>query len=179
MKPSVLIVDDDEVMRETISDVLRKRGYEVALASSGGGALSAIKKNIIDLVLLDMKLPDIDGIEVLKKIKEFDTEILVIMMTAYSDVQTAVSAMKSGAYHYINKPFELEELRLLIEKGLETKSLINEVRSLNRQQKGETHITHILGLSPQFQYVKELIGMISKTQKTSVLIQGESGTGKE
>ena len=179
MKPSVLIVDDDEVMRETLSDVLRKRGYEVALASSGGGALSAIKKNIIDLVLLDMKLPDIDGIEVLKKIKEFDTEILVIMMTAYSDVQTAVSAMKSGAYHYINKPFELEELRLLIEKGLETKSLINEVRRLHRQQKGETHNTHILGLSPQIQYVKELIEMISKTQKTSVLIQGESGTGKE
>ncbi len=100
-------------------------------------------------------------------------------MTAYSDVQTAVSAMKSGAYHYINKPFELEELRLLIEKGLETKSLINEVRRLHRQQKGETHNTHIHGVSPQIQYVKELIGMISKTQKTSVLIQGESGTGKE
>ena len=179
MKPSILIVDDDEVMRETLSDVLRKRGYEVASASSGSGALSATKKNIVDLVLLDMKLPDIDGIEVLKKIKEFDTEILVIMMTAYSDVQTAVSAMKSGAYHYINKPFELEELRLLIEKGLETKSLINEVRRLHRQQKGEAHNTHIHGVSPQIQYVKELIGMISKTQKTSVLIQGESGTGKE
>ena len=126
-----------------------------------------------------MKLPDIDGMEVLKKIKEFDTEILVIMMTAYSDVQTAVSAMKSGAYHYINKPFELEELKLLIEKGLETKSLINEVRRFHRQQKGESHNTHIHGVSPQIQYVKELIGMISKTQKTSVLIQGESGTGKE
>ena len=179
MKPSILIVDDDEVMRETLSDVLKKRGYEVASASSGSGALSAVKKTIVDLVLLDMKLPDIDGIEVLKKVKEFDTEILVIMMTAYSDVQTAVSAMKSGAYHYINKPFELEELRLLIEKGLETKSLINEVRRLHRQQKGETHNTHIHGVSPQIQYVKELIGMISKTQKTSVLIQGESGTGKE
>jgi DNA-binding NtrC family response regulator len=87
--------------------------------------------------------------------------------------------MKSGAYHYINKPFELEELRLLIEKGLETKSLINEVRRLHRQQRGESQNTHIHGVSPQIQYVKELIGMISKTQKTSVLIQGESGTGKE
>jgi two-component system, NtrC family, response regulator AtoC len=179
MKPSILIVDDDEVMRETLSDVLKKRGYEVAAAGSGNGALSAIKKNIIDLVLLDMKLPDLDGLEVLKKIKEFDTEILVIMMTAYSDVQTAVSAMKSGAYHYINKPFELEELRLLIEKGLETKSLINEVRRLRRQQKGDTLNIHIHGVSPQVQNVRELIGMISKTQKTSVLIQGESGTGKE
>jgi DNA-binding NtrC family response regulator len=100
-------------------------------------------------------------------------------MTAYSDVQTAVLAMKSGAYHYINKPFELEELKLLIEKGLETKSLINEVRRLHRQQKEEDQNSHIYGISPQIQYVKELIGMISKTHKTSVLIQGESGTGKE
>ena len=179
MKPSILIVDDDEVMQETLSDVLRKRGYEIFSVGSGNGALSMIKKNIIDLILLDMRLPDVDGLEVLKKIKEFDTEILVIMMTAYSDVQTAVSAMKSGAYDYINKPFELEELKLLIEKGLETKSLINEVRRLHRQQKEKYQNSHIYGVSPQIHYVKELIGMISKTHKTSVLIQGESGTGKE
>jgi two-component system, NtrC family, response regulator AtoC len=179
MKPSILIVDDDEVMQQTLSDVLKKKGYEIFSVGEGNGALSIIKKNIIDLVLLDMRLPDVDGIEVLKKVKELDTEILVIMMTAYSDVQTAVSAMKSGAYHYINKPFELEELKLLIEKGLETKSLINEVRRLHRQQKEEFQNSHIHGVSPQIQYVKELIGMISKTHKTSVLIQGESGTGKE
>ncbi len=179
MRPSILIVDDDEVMQQTLSDVLKKRGYETFSVGSGNGALSMIKKNIIDLILLDMRLPDIDGLEVLKKIKEFDTEILVIIMTAYSDVQTAVSAMKSGAYDYINKPFELEELKLLIEKGLETKSLINEVRRLHRQQKENDQNSHIYGVSPQIHYVKELIGMISKTHKTSVLIQGESGTGKE
>lgn len=179
MKPSILIVDDDEVMRETLSDVLRKKGYEIFSVGSGNGALSMIRKNLIDLILLDMKLPDVDGLEVLKRIKEFDTEILVIMMTAYSDVQTAVSAMKSGAYDYINKPFELEELKLLIEKGLETKSLINEVRRLHRQQKEKYQNNHIYGVSPQIHYVKELIGMISRTHKTSVLIQGESGTGKE
>lgn len=179
MKPSILIVDDDEVMQETLSDVLRKRGYEIFTVGSGNGALPMIKKNVIDLILLDMRLPDIDGLEVLKKIKEFDNEILVIMMTAYSDVQTAVSAMKSGAYDYINKPFELEELKLLIEKGLEMKSLINEVRRLHRQQKENYQNSHIYGVSPQIHYVKELIGMISKTHKTSVLIQGESGTGKE
>jgi two-component system response regulator AtoC len=179
MKPSILIVDDDEVMQQTLSDVLKKKGYEIFSVGSGNGALSIIKKNIVDLVLLDMRLPDVDGLEVLKKIKELDTEILVIIMTAYSDVQTAVSAMKSGAYHYINKPFELEELKLLIEKGLETKSLINEVRRLHRQQKEEFQNSHIHGVSVQIQNVKELIGMISKTHKTSVLIQGESGTGKE
>ena len=179
MKPSILIVDDDEVMRDTLSDVLKKKGYEVVVAGSGNEALSVVKRSIIDLILLDMKLPDLDGLEVLKRVKEFDTEILVVMMTAYSDVQTAVSSMKMGAYHYINKPFELEELKLLIEKGLETKSLINEVRRLRRQQKGEYQTIHIHGVSPQIQNVRELITMISKTQKTSVLIQGESGTGKE
>ena len=179
MKPSILIVDDDELMQETLSDVLRKGGYEIFSVTSGNEALSLIKKNIIDLVLLDMRLPDVDGLEVQRKIKAFDTEILVIIMTAYSDIQTAVSAMKSGAYHYINKPFELEELKLLIEKGLETKSLINEVRRLHRQQREEYQNSHIYGVSPQIQYVKELIGTISKTHKTSVLIQGESGTGKE
>ena len=179
MRPSILIVDDDGVMQETLSGVLKKRGYEMFSVGSGNEALSTIKKNVIDLILLDIKLPDIDGLEVLKKIKEFDTEILVIMMTAFSDVQTAVSAMKSGAYDYINKPFELDELKLLIEKGLETKSLINEVRRLHRQQKENYQNSHIYGVSPQIHYVKELIGMISKTHKTSVLIQGESGTGKE
>ena len=179
MKPSILIVDDDEVMQETLSDVLRKRGYEIFSVGSGNETLAVIRKSVIDLVLLDMRLPDGDGLEVLNRIKELDTEILVIIMTAYSDVQTAVTAMKSGAYHYINKPFELEELKLLIEKGLETKSLINEVRRLHRQQKEEFKNCRIYGVSPQIQYVKELIGMISKTHKTSVLVQGESGTGKE
>ncbi len=179
MKPSILIVDDDEIMRDTLSDVLKKGEYDVYSVGSGEETVSMIKKNIIDLILLDMKLPDEDGLDVLRKIKEFDTEILVIMMTAYSDIQTAVSAMKSGAYHYINKPFDLEELKLLIEKGIETKSLINEVRRLHRQQNQGNQKSQIFGMTSQIQYVKELIGMISKTNKTSVLIQGESGTGKE
>lgn len=179
MKPSILIVDDDDVMRETLSDILKKGEYEIHSVGSGKETLSVIKRNIIDLILLDMRLPDVDGLEILKKIKEFDTEILVIIMTAYSDVETAVSAMKSGAYHYINKPFDLEELKLLIEKGLETKSLINEVRRLHRQQKEGNKKSQIYGVTSQIQSVKELIEMISKTNKTSVLIQGESGTGKE
>lgn len=179
MMPSVLIVDDDDVMRETLFDVLKRAGYEVYSVGSGNEALALIKKNIIDLILLDMRLPDLDGLDVLKKIKEVDTEILVMIMTAFSDVRSAVSAMKSGAYHYINKPFELEELKLLIEKGLETKSLINEVRRLHRQQKDGNQKSRIYGTTPQILRLKELIEMISKTNKTSVLIQGESGTGKE
>jgi two-component system, NtrC family, response regulator AtoC len=179
MKPSILIVDDEEVIQQTLFDVLKKRGYDTFTASSGKETLGILKKQVIDLILLDIRLPDVDGLEVLKKVKEFDNEILVIMMTAYADIQTAVEAMKSGAYHYINKPFELDELRLLIEKGLETKRLINEVRRLRWQHGEQSQNYDIHGMSPHIQYVRELIGMISKTQKTSVLIQGESGTGKE
>lgn len=178
MKPTILIVDDDDTIRETLKDVLKRKGYEVYTEASGQGVLSIIRKITIDIMLLDMILPDIDGLELLKRIKEIDSDILVIIMTAFSDIKTAVSAMKLGAYHYINKPFELEEINLLIEKGLETQSLINEVRRLKRQHReGENNF--IYGKSPQIQYIKELIGMVSKTNKTSVLILGESGTGKE
>ncbi len=179
MKPSILIVDDDDVMRETLSDVLARREYDVHSVGCGAETLSMIKKNVIDLILLDMRLPDWDGLELLKKIKEFDTDILVIIMTAYSDIQTAVTAIKSGAYHYINKPFDLEELKVLIEKGLEQKSLINELRRLRRLQNDGNQKSQLFGTTSKIQYVRELIGMISKTNKTSVLIQGESGTGKE
>lgn len=179
MKPSVLIVDDDDVMRETLSDVLKRREYEVYAVGRGNETFSIIKKTVIDLILLDMRLPDCDGLDLLKKIKEFDTDILVIIMTAYSDIQTAVTAIKSGAYHYINKPFDLEELKVLIEKGLEQKSLINELRRLRRLQNDGNQKSQLFGTTSQIQYVRELIEMISKTNKTSVLIQGESGTGKE
>lgn len=179
MKPAILIVDDDEVMRQTLSDVFTKRDYEVFTTGTGGEAIASIHRQLIDLVLLDIRLPDMDGIAVLKKIKEIDTDLMVVMMTAYSDVQTAVMAMKAGAYDYINKPFELDELKLLIQKAIETQSLRNEVRRLRRQHENEDSYIQIYGNSPQVQNIKELIQMIAQTPRTSVLIQGESGTGKE
>jgi len=179
MKPAILVVDDDEVMRQTLSDVLRKRGYAVSTAETGGQTISSIKKQLFDLILLDIRLPDMDGLDVLKRIKEIESDLMVIVMTAYSDVQTAVMAIKSGAYDYIDKPFELEELKILIQKALETQSLKNEIRRLQRQG-GERHQDiEIFGNSPLIKNVIELIEMISQTPKTSVLIQGESGTGKE
>jgi len=179
MKPAILVVDDDEVMRQTLSDVLRKRGYTVSTAETGGQTISSIKKQLFDLILLDIRLPDMDGLDVLKRIKEIESDLMVIVMTAYSDVQTAVMAIKSGAYDYIDKPFELEELKILIQKALETQSLKNEIRRLRRQG-GERHQDiEIFGNSPLIKNVIELIEMISQTPRTSVLIQGESGTGKE
>jgi DNA-binding NtrC family response regulator len=179
MKPAILVVDDDEVMQQTLSDVLKKRGYAVSTANTGGQALSSVKKQLFDLILLDIRLPDMDGLDVLKGIKEIESELMVIVMTAYSDVHTAVMAMKSGAYDYIDKPFELEELRILIQKALETQSLRNEIRRLRRQGNEEYRDIEIYGDSPLIKNVIELIDMISQTPRTSVLIQGESGTGKE
>lgn len=179
MKPAILIVDDDEVMRETLSDVFAKMDYEVFATGTGMETIQSIHRQLIDLVLLDIRLPDMDGITVLKKIKEIDTDLMVVMMTAYSDVQTAVVAMKAGAYDYINKPFELDELKMLIQKAVETQSLRNEVRRLRRQHEGEDSCVQIYGNSPQVESIRELIQMIAQTPRTPVLIQGESGTGKE
>ena len=179
MKPAILVVDDDEVMRQTLSDVLKKKGYAVSTADTGGQTISSIKEQLFDLILLDIRLPDMDGLDVLKGIKEIESDIMVIVMTAYSDVQTAVMAMKSGAYDYIDKPFELEELKILIKKALETQNLKNEIRQLRRQGKEKHQGIEIYGNSPLIKNVLELIEMISQTPRTSVLIQGESGTGKE
>jgi len=179
MKPAILVVDDDEVMRQTLSDVFKKKGYAVSTAETGGQTISFIKEQLFDLILLDIRLPDMDGLDVLKDIKEIESDLMVIVMTAYSDVQTAVTAMKSGAFDYIDKPFELEELKILIKKALETQNLRNEIRQLRWQGKEKHQGIEIYGNSPLITNVMELIEMISQTPRTSVLIQGESGTGKE
>jgi two-component system response regulator AtoC len=179
IKPAILIVDDDEVMCRTLSDILGKMPCEVTTIQRGEDVVHALHEGFFDLILLDMRLPDMHGLDVLKKIREIDRDPCVIMMTAYADVQTAVAAMKAGAYDYINKPFEIEELRLIIKKALETKELKGEVLRLRTQHKNEENNGDICGISPQMDVVRELISLVSQTPRTPVLIQGESGTGKE
>jgi len=179
IKPNILIVDDDEVMCHTLSDVLKKMSYEVTTVQTGEAALYPLREGIFDLILLDMILPDMNGLDVLKKIREIDSDSFIIMMTAYADVQTAVTAIKAGAYDYINKPFEIDELRLTIKKALETKELKGEVLRLRSKHKDEKGDGEICGISPQMDVVRELISLVGKTPRTSVLVQGESGTGKE
>jgi two-component system response regulator AtoC len=178
-KPTILIVDDDEVMCHSLSDVLKKTSYDVTSVQSGENALHFLREGPFDLILLDIVLPDMSGLDVLKKIREIDGGVFVIMMTAYADVQTAVTAMKAGAYDYINKPFEIEELRLTIRKALETKELKGEVLRLRSKNKDAIEDGEIYGISPQMDVVRELISLVGKTPRTPVLIQGESGTGKE
>jgi two-component system response regulator AtoC len=178
IKHNILIVDDDEAMCRTLSDILKKMSCEVTAVQRGKDAVSLLQEGFFDLILLDIRLPDMHGLDVLKETREIDRDPCIIMMTAYADVQTAVAAMKAGAYDYINKPFEIEELRLTIKKALETKELKGEILRLRTQHKDEEN-GDICGISPQMDVVRELISLVSQTPRTPVLIQGESGTGKE
>ncbi len=175
---SILVVEDNEDLCTAVAYNLKKKGYDAETAFSGEEALEKANRRILDLVLLDINLPGIDGIRVLGKLKEHDQDLLVIMITAYGDLTHAITAMQAGAYDYLTKPFELEELRLKVEKALETQRLRREVNQFRRQQLDDP-IIGIFGSSPKIQAVKRLIGLVAQTPRTSVLIQGESGTGKE
>lgn len=178
-KATILIVEDNIDLCQTLADVLKKDGYGVRTAFSGEAAMITITEELIDLVLLDIKLPKMNGLELLAKIKDRDPDLLVIMITALTDAQPAVEAMRAGAYDYLLKPFELEELRLVVHKALETHRLKREVVRLKEQQKRQFPDSELFGTSQHIQEVQNLIQIVAKTPKTSILIQGESGTGKE
>ena len=130
---SILVVDDEQLIRWSLTSRLTEEGYRVSEAATGAEALKRVREGV-DLVLLDYRLPDMDGLAVLKEIKEFQPDTLAIMLTAYSSIDTAVEAMRQGAYHYANKPFNLDEIMLLVDKALETTALRREVRSLRANQ---------------------------------------------
>ncbi len=179
MKASILVVEDNEDLCQTIADVMKREGYFVRTAFSGEEALSKIERGLTDLVLLDIKLPKMDGLEVLAKLRESMPDLLVIMITALTDARPAVEAMKSGAYDYLLKPFELDELKLVVAKALETHRLKLEVARLKEQQRRRFPESSLYGDSKAIQEVRNLISLVCETPRTSVLIQGESGTGKE
>ncbi|MDQ7064871.1 MAG: sigma-54 dependent transcriptional regulator [candidate division KSB1 bacterium] len=178
-KANLLIVEDNVDLCETLADVFRKVDYNVQTAFSARDAEKILRRDLIDLVLLDLKLPDASGLEVLTKIKEIDPDILVIMITAITNAQPAVEAMKMGAYDYLMKPFELDEVKLVVNKALETQTLKREVSRYRRMQKGQFPDNEMYGESQVMQEVKKLIKIVAETPRTPVLIEGESGTGKE
>jgi len=179
MKPKILIVEDNEDLLFSLSKVLQKENYDIITATNGEEAIEIAHKEIFDLALLDLKLPKKGGLEVLQKIKEFDPDIVVLMMTALNDAKPAIEALKRGADDYLMKPFELDELKVVVKKALETHQLRNEVSRLRWEHRESYPSDDIFGQSACIQEIKNLIQIVAKTPKTSVLIQGESGTGKE
>jgi len=178
-KSKILVVDDEQLIRWSLEQNLKKQGYEVVTAGSGEDALRLVREEAPDLMLLDIQLPGMNGIEVLEKVKELEEEVVVIMVTALGVLETAVKAMRLGAYDYINKPFNLDELAIIIKKALETRELRREVAHLRSEQTSKYGIDNIIGSSRHMENVKAMIRKIAQSDASTVLIQGESGTGKE
>ena len=178
-KSVILLVDDQDTIRFFLEKTLVQEGYEAQTAKTGQEAIDMVQQTIPDLVLLDLKLPDISGLEVLRKVKSMFSDICVVMITAFGDIETAVEAMKSGAYDFVSKPMNLEQLLIVIEKGLERKRLSREVLQLRRRVDPGTGSDFILGESKAMKKVYDMARQVAATDTTSVLIEGESGVGKE
>jgi two-component system response regulator AtoC len=179
LKPVILLVDDEDTIRLFLEKTLRDEGYEALTAATGGEALEMAFDKLPDLILLDLKLPDMNGIEVLKRIKVEIPEVCVIMLTAFGDIETAVSAMKKGAFDFVSKPVNLEQLLMAVRKGLDSQKLTRELFQLRRQVKLDMDSNLIPGESPQMKEIYEVVKRVAVSDTTTVLIQGESGTGKE
>jgi len=176
-KPTILVVDDERGVRQSFNMIL-KDDYLVLLAASGDEALKVFEKNPVDLVLLDILLPDVKGLDLLKQIKAIDPHVEVIMVTAVKEIQTAVQAIKLGAHEYIMKPFVVEDILTAVSRALEKRQLVKEVTYLRHELKRYQSFEKMVGQDPQLLKIFDLIATVSPNDG-AVLIQGESGTGKE
>ncbi|RLD86687.1 MAG: sigma-54-dependent Fis family transcriptional regulator [Bacteroidetes bacterium] len=174
----IYVVDDERIIRVSLADELRDAGFEVFEFANANSALMQMNNILPDLVITDLKMPDVDGIEFLEKIKKFNQNIFVILMTAYSNVSTAVEAMKLGAYDYIEKPFENDKLLIIIERILELKQIKDENKELKIKLKQDYDFSSYVGDSPKVIEIFDLVKLVAQ-KSTSVLLVGETGTGKE
>jgi two-component system response regulator AtoC len=177
-KATILVVDDEALIRWSLTERLKADGYDLLEAATGQAALDRLVEGV-DLVLLDYRLPDMDGVSVLRKIKEFDQDILVILLTAYASVETAVEAMKQGAYHFANKPFNLDEVAVTVERALETTRLRREVRQYRSDAARPYGLQRLVGESPAIKALRDLVTRVARSPASTVLLTGESGTGKD
>ncbi|MFQ5789155.1 MAG: sigma-54-dependent transcriptional regulator [Acidobacteriota bacterium] len=174
----LLVVEDDPVMRSLLAKILTREGHEVQEAPDGRSAIRYIEEGRYDVVLADLKIPNPDGLEVLRAVKQKSPATEVIVMTAFGSVETAVAAMKQGAYDYISKPFNMEEIQLLVQKALEKGGLRREVEKLREEVRGTRGLQAIIGRGPAMKRVFDVIRSVAPSNST-VLITGRSGTGKE
>jgi len=174
----ILVVDDELSMRELLEYMLNREGYQVTCAEDGRKAIRLLEKNQYDLLLCDIKLGDISGLDVLRASKKNSQDTVVILISAYASTETAVEAMNEGAYDYVPKPFDKDELLQTVAKALDIRTVEHEKQLLNDQLKENLHFGMLVGTSPSMRHIYKLILQVAKT-KTNVLITGESGTGKE
>ena len=174
----VLVADDEPSARSGMASLLRDEGFEVVLAEDGPSALARFQETGPDILVTDLRMPGMDGIELMRRVRELDQDVIAVLVTAYADVETAVRAMQEGAEHYLTKPIQLDELLLVIHRALERRKLKTETTELRARLKDRLRFDNIVGNSPAIQEVFNVIEQVSPT-KASVLITGESGTGKE
>lgn len=179
MRFKLLVIDDEPILRESLFVALGQQGYEVATARTGEEGLEVFQKERPDLILLDHWLPGLNGDEVLRRIKEQDPEVPIVMMTAQGSIELAVNSMKLGAFDFIVKPFELEQIEGLVKKGLERIRLKKELEWLRAQYQEKFRSGGIVSTSPKMKEVLELAERVAQGSETTVLIEGETGTGKE
>jgi len=178
MKQSILIVDDEEVSRFVLWEALSKRGYSVSQAGDAETGLKQIKQQAFDLILLDIELPGISGIDAISKFKEIDPSVVVLMIAAHSSNEMSIDAIKRGAYDFFIKPYKMEEMEIVVKRSLERRQLERDLRTLREQVSETFRIQNIIGKSGPIQEVLHLISRVADTTATT-LIWGETGTGKE
>ncbi|MBW8863025.1 MAG: sigma-54-dependent Fis family transcriptional regulator, partial [Acidobacteria bacterium] len=175
--PRILVVDDERSMRELLAIVLRREGYEVLLAENGRGAIDMLEREPVDLLISDIKMPDLSGVEVLRAAKRIDQDILGIMITAFASTETAVEAMRLGACDYLSKPFDIDLLKMKVREKIENRQLRQENVLLKRTLGLAHQFANIIGRSPAMLDVFKMIETVARTNST-ILLTGESGTGK-
>lgn len=178
-KPVVLVVDDEKLIRVWLEAHLGDAGYKVVLADTADAARQQFEQHPPDAALLDLKLPDGSGMELLREFLETDEQLVAMMLTAHGDITTAVEAVKAGAYHFLEKPPKLEDLLITLEKGLETRTLKRTVSVLRRQAGWQFADVEVVGRSSAMQHVVDMVGKVAASEGTTVLVRGESGVGKE
>jgi DNA-binding NtrC family response regulator len=174
----ILVVDDDAEMRQLLTDLLREEGYEVEVAHDGASAIAKYQAMPCDLTITDLMMPKMKGIELIERLRDIDNGSLVLLITAFGSIESAVEAMRAGAFHYVTKPFHNEEILIQVKRALEQKTLRDEVRRLRIEVDARSRFQNIIGQSPAMERVFEVIAQVSDLP-ANVLIEGESGTGKE